>query len=64
MRLTREIAVAVAAWMKRHGVTQSELSRRTGIPQPNISGMLAGKRWLERKALDALAKECRIVIRR
>ena len=62
--LTTQIAVAVAAWMKRHGVTQSELSRRTGIPQPNISGMLAGKRWLGRDALDALARECRIVIRR
>ena len=57
-------AGAVAAYMKRPGLTQSALSRRTGIPQPNISGMLAGKRWLERKALDTLAKECRIVIRR
>ena len=64
MALTIQIAAAVAAWMTAHGVSQSELSRRTGLPQPNISALLAGKRWLEREALAALHRECLIVVRR
>lgn len=34
---------ALADLVKAHGITQVELSRKTGISQPNISWLLNGK---------------------
>ena len=42
--------------MKERGISQAELSRRTGLPRSSISQYLAGKNVPRRKALEVIAK--------
>ena len=45
----------VRALMKNHGLTQAELSARTGIPQGNISRFLSGTEMRSSYTLNLLA---------
>ncbi|OGV64931.1 MAG: hypothetical protein A3K19_03350 [Lentisphaerae bacterium RIFOXYB12_FULL_65_16] len=47
--------VTLAGLLARDGITQVELSERTGIPQPHISAMAAGKRPIGKATACKLA---------
>lgn len=44
-------------------VTQQEVSRRTGIPQPNISAWLAGRRPMPMDRQVQIAAACGLDVR-
>lgn len=46
----------VTQLMKERGISQAELSRRTGLPRSSISQYLAGKNVPRRKALEQIAE--------
>lgn len=46
--------------MENHNLTQSQLSRETGIPQPRISLILKGKGQMGVKTIDKLAKRFKV----
>jgi predicted transcriptional regulator len=61
MEASRELIEAIQREMKRQEISQSELARRAGVPQPNISRILAGGRGKISseltRVLDALGLE-------
>jgi transcriptional regulator with XRE-family HTH domain len=61
MRMTETVIKQVRRSMEKQGVSQGELSRRTGIERPNINRLLTGRSgkvpesW--QKVLDELGLE-------
>jgi DNA-binding Xre family transcriptional regulator len=51
-----EGGVVLRVTRERKGITQTRLSERTGIPQPNISLMERGQRPIGKKTARVLAK--------
>lgn len=51
-----EGGVVLKVMRERKGITQTELSDMTGIPQPHISQMERGKRPIGKKTAHQLAK--------
>jgi transcriptional regulator with XRE-family HTH domain len=65
VRMTETVIKQVRQLMEKQGVSQGELSRRTGIERPNITRMLSGRSgkvpesW--QKVLDELGLELIVV---
>jgi transcriptional regulator with XRE-family HTH domain len=61
MRMNKVVTEQIKRVMEKQGVSQGELSRRTGIERPNITRMLSGRSgkvpesW--QKILDELGLE-------
>jgi len=51
-----EGGVVLKVTRERRGITQTELARMTGVPQPHISQMERGKRPIGKKTAHQLAK--------
>ena len=52
----RIFGVLLRRALERSGLTQEELSQKTGIPQPNISDYLYGKHFPSFYQIDKMAK--------
>jgi ribosome-binding protein aMBF1 (putative translation factor) len=55
-----EGGVVLKVTRERKGITQTELSAMTGIPQPHISQMERGKRPIGKKTAHQLAKALQV----
>jgi len=61
---TDMIREAIAAEVERAGWTQAELASRSGVAQPHISDILAGRRDPRASTLDRLLKALRLHVAR
>lgn len=64
--MTPTLREQIADAMEGQSVTQAELSRRTGIPQPNLSDYLRGEADMTGERLDRIlaALSLRLTARR